>query len=235
MVKLKRDFRRPVPEPAEYVRRKKMTDIFVGVSDEDRNRMLGCLSSFTKRYKKNETVEDLNFDSKLSCLVRRGRCALQKIDSSGNMTIPEIYEPGDIFGRDLLFSKADGCSLIVSAMQNCEVTFFDARKLMQPCSNKCPCHITFINNLLSSILGRGERMAAHAEILGQKTMRDKLLAYFSRLSKRQQSTEIQLSVSFAEIADYLAVNRSAMMREIKKMKDDGIIDVNKKTIVIKNP
>lgn len=211
-----------------------MTDIFAGISDDDRNRMLGCLSSFTKKYKKNETVEDMNFDSRLACLVRRGRCVLQKIDSSGNLTIPETYEPGDIFSRDLLFSAANGDSLIVTAKQNCEVTFFDANKLMHPCNNMCPCHILFINNLISSILGRGERMAAHAEILGQKTMRDKLLAYFTRLSKRQHSLEIQLPVSFAEIADYLAVNRSAMMREIKKMKDEGIIDADKKTITLKN-
>lgn len=209
-----------------------MTDIFDGISDLDRNRMLGCLSSFTKRYKKGETVEDLSFDSKLAGLVKKGKCSLQKIDSAGNMTIPETYEPGDIFGKNLLFSELGGDSLVVTANQNCEVTFFDANKLMRPCNNLCPCHITFINNLIASILRRGERMAAHAEILAQKSTREKLLTYFAKLSAKQQSKEIRLQISMSELADYLSVNRSAMMREIKKMKEDGIIKINKKTVTL---
>ena len=41
---------------------------------------------------------------------------------------------------------------------------------------------------------------------------------------------IYLPFSFTDLADYLAVNRSAMSREISNLKEEGLIEVNGKKI-----
>ena len=91
-----------------------------------------------------------------------------------------------------------------------------------------------MNNILSSVLHRSERMAIKIELLSKKNTRDKILGYFELLSQKQQSKEIKLPVTIAEMANYLCVNRSAMTREIKKLKDENIIDINRKTVKLKN-
>lgn len=208
-------------------------DLFFGISEEDRNRMFGCLSSFSKKYKKGDTVEDLSFESNLAGYVRKGRCELQKTDRNGNVTIIESYEPNDIFSRTLAFADFSEDSFVIVATQSCEVTFFDDKKLLSPCRNLCPCHITLMNNLMTSVLQRSERLSAKIELLSKKSTREKILGYFELLSRKQRSREITLPITVAEMANYLCVNRSAMTREIKKLKEENIIEMNRKTVKLK--
>ena len=43
------------------------------------------------------------------------------------------------------------------------------------------------------------------------------------LSKKKKSKRFNLPITYIELADYLSVDRSAMMRELKKLKSDKII------------
>ena len=71
------------------------------------------------------------------------------------------------------------------------------------------------------------------ELLTQRSIRDKLIGYFTMLSTRTFSKTITLPFSLTDLADYLSVDRSAMMRELKLLKDDGIIEkVGKKIKLI---
>ena len=52
------------------------------------------------------------------------------------------------------------------------------------------------------------------------------------LHVRHLNNNIFLSFSFKDLADYLAVNRSAMSRELKNLKNEGFIEVKGKTIYL---
>ena len=62
------------------------------------------------------------------------------------------------------------------------------------------------------------------ELLTKRSTRDKLLGYFSLLSTRKLSASFELPFSLTDLADYLSVDRSAMMRELKLLKEDGFIE-----------
>ena len=61
------------------------------------------------------------------------------------------------------------------------------------------------------------------ELLTKRSIRDKLLSYFSILSTRKLSTSFELPYSLTDLADYLSIDRSAMMRELKLLKEDGFV------------
>ena len=63
-----------------------------------------------------------------------------------------------------------------------------------------------------------------------KSTRDKLLAYFNMVSRRNGSRIIYLPFSYTDLADYLAVNRSAMTRELSNMKVEGLIETKGRRI-----
>ena len=44
------------------------------------------------------------------------------------------------------------------------------------------------------------------------------------LKDKSSNEFFEIPMSLAELAEYIAVDRSAMMREIKTMKNDGLID-----------
>ena len=75
----------------------------------------------------------------------------------------------------------------------------------------------------NKILKNNERV----EILTNKTTRDKLLTYF-KLNSNQRIVNLQLTLT--DLADYLSVNRSAMQRELKNLKDEGFIEIKDKKI-----
>jgi len=52
------------------------------------------------------------------------------------------------------------------------------------------------------------------------------------LSSKSGSNTFKLPFTMTALADYLSVDRSAMSRELKKMKDEGLIQTNKGIVTI---
>lgn len=75
-------------------------------------------------------------------------------------------------------------------------------------------------------------LSRRVELLSRRTIREKLLCYLSMESCAQRSAVIKLPMSLSNLADYLCVDRSAMMRELKKLNQQGVIHSEKKTITI---
>ena len=69
-------------------------------------------------------------------------------------------------------------------------------------------------------------------LLTNKSVRDKLLTYFQILSSEKHSKTFELPLSLTDLSDYLMIERTAMMREIKRLKDEKIIKKNKNKITL---
>ena len=59
-----------------------------------------------------------------------------------------------------------------------------------------------------------------------------MLEYFRIISKKNGSKHIYLPFSFSEFANYLAVDRCAMSRELKNLKEEGFIELKAKKITL---
>ena len=70
------------------------------------------------------------------------------------------------------------------------------------------------------------------EILTKRSIREKLRGYFNILSTRNLNKTFSLPFSLTDLADYLSVDRSAMMRELKCLKDEGFIRKNGNKITL---
>ena len=70
------------------------------------------------------------------------------------------------------------------------------------------------------------------ELLTKRSTRDKLIGYLTLLSTRTLSKTFSLPFSLTDLADYLSVDRSAMMRELKLLKEEGFIEKNGNKITL---
>ena len=50
------------------------------------------------------------------------------------------------------------------------------------------------------------------------------MAYLNSIATEKQTTTFILPMSYTTLAEYLSVDRSAMMRELKNLVDEGIIE-----------
>lgn len=114
---------------------------------------------------------------------------------------------------------------MVEAKSSCTVLFYIYDELKNKCSNtSCTFHDTLSECLPELILDKITALNTRIELLTQRSTRDKLLMYFSLISTRKLSKSFELPLSLTDLADYLNVDRSAMMRELKLLKEDGLVD-----------
>ena len=69
-------------------------------------------------------------------------------------------------------------------------------------------------------------------ILEKKQIREKLLEFFEIQYKKAHTKTITLPFHLKDLADYIAVNRSAMFRELKNMKEEKVIEIKNKKITL---
>ena len=72
------------------------------------------------------------------------------------------------------------------------------------------------------------------DILSARSTKEKVLLLLKSFAKEQNVKYIEIPLSRQEMADFLAVDRSALSLTLSKMKKDGIIDFEKNHFVIKS-
>ena len=80
---------------------------------------------------------------------------------------------------------------------------------------------------------RNRKLTRKMEYLSQRTIRGKLLSYLSFQSLSKRNSEFDISFNRQQLADFLSVDRSAMSKELGKLRDEGIIEFRKNHFKLK--
>ena len=190
-----------------------------------------CTKVTKKTFNKNELITSYIKNRNQFCILISGNADLVRYDLNGNRTIVEHFTKNDIFG-EVFYSVATNNELLVEAREKCEVLIYIYNDIHTKCKNNCRFHQELAENLPELILSKVIKLNTRVELLTKRSTRDKLLSYFSLLSARTLSKTLFLPFSLTDLADYLSVDRSAMMRELKLLKDDGFIKKNGNTITL---
>lgn len=181
-----------------------------------------CIKIQKKVFTKGNIITTYIEKRRQICVLLSGKADLIRYDSNGNKDIIDRFNKDDIFG-EAFYPVNNNNELFVLATENCEVLLFLYDDIQVKCKNSCKFHATLISNLLELVLNNTVHQNARIEILSKRSIREKLLSYFSILSSKSFSKNITLPLSLTNLADYLSVDRSAMMREIKSLIDEGFI------------
>ena len=75
-------------------------------------------------------------------------------------------------------------------------------------------------------------MALRINMISKKTVRQKLLAYFEYLSEKTGSRSFETELSLSQLAHYLCVDRTSLMRELRLMREEGLIRSSGRSITM---
>ena len=200
-------------------------DLFENVSNNEVLELLKCIGIKTKVFRKNAFI--LKAGSKIDYLavILGGNAVMSKTDSFGKQTIIEKLRMNDIFGHNIVCCGLDKSPVDVVAENECEVLFLPFEKVVTPCEKLCPYHLQLIKNVMKMISKRNSLLNDKIDIIGQKTTRDKILALLETYRNGQKVFSIPYSRE--EMAKFLCVDRSAMSRELCRMRDEGILKFSK--------
>ena len=167
-------------------------------------------------------------------LFWNGSADLLRYDFNGNQTIVEKFNKYDVFG-EIFYRININNELFVKAREKSKVLMFNYDIFEKKCKKNCKFHEELLIGLPNLVLSKVSDLNLRIELLSQKTIRDKILSYFRILSENSFSKTFTLPFSLTDLADYLSIDRSAMMREMKTLKEDGVIkklDRNRYTLLI---
>ncbi len=193
-----------------------------------------CNKVQKRTFLKNEIITTYIEKRNQFCILKSGNADLVRYDLNGNKNIVEHFSQNDIFG-EVFYTITTNNELLVEAKSKCEILIYIYDDIHNKCKNNCKFHQILAEHLPELILGKVSQLNTRIELLSKRSIRDKLLGYFNLLSSRNLSSTLSLPFSLTDLADYLSVDRSAMMRELKFLKEEGIVKKsgNKITLLYK--
>ena len=148
-------------------------------------------------------------------LVLEGRLHILREDFLGNREILAEVTAGDIFDEVYAILQGEPQSVAVAAASDGQVAFFSTERLLE--------NREVMDNMIKVLARKNLFLTRKMSHLSRKTIREKLISYLSEEGSRQGSADIHIPFNRQQLADYLSVERSALSRELSKMKDEEMI------------
>ena len=206
-----------------------MKNLFENISLKNKEKLFKIFRASTVKFTKGLNIIDYMDRTNSIGIIDSGSIDIIQTDYDGNETLIDELATNDIFGSTIYsIVLSDECSIVTK--ENTIITFIDYREIENAEFIKSDFYITFVQNLLTIIFEQMSLKNKRIDILTKKTIRNKLLTYFKQLSKEQGSKSITLPFSLSTLARYISVDRSAMIRELKYLKEEGMIDQKTKKI-----
>ena len=77
-------------------------------------------------------------------------------------------------------------------------------------------------------------MALRINMISKKTVRQKLEAYFDYMMEKTGSIQFETEMSLSQLSSYLCVDRTSLMREMRLMREEGILKSSGRNITLLN-
>ena len=209
-----------------------MIKLFENISEKEMLKLKKILRASSQKFLKNVNVlSNVNRDDFIA-LIDYGSIELIYTDYEGNKTVIEELSSGEVFGTLTSSIKKEGITCITKEATG--ITFIEYDQITNNEIFKYDFYILFIKNLIRILTEQLNTRNVRIELLTKRTTRDKLLSYFKYIDEKtgDGSKQISIPLNYTELADYLAVDRSAMTREIKCLKEEGFIETIGKKIIL---
>ena len=207
-----------------------MNELFSNISKANQGKLLKLIESDYFTFKKNVNVSSLTNDTNNLVIITSGKIQLIRNDYNGNRIIMNEFTDDDLIGSIIIPLSNQEYELITK--EDTTVIVMDYTRIINYDENWSYYYQQFIKNLLHIITNKMKEKNDRFEILTKKAIRDKLLEYFKIATQKSGSKIIYLPYSFLELAEYLSVDRCAMSRELKYLKEEGFIKVDYRKITL---
>ncbi len=207
-----------------------MNPLFINIEEKYQEKLLYTFEAHTFTLPKNTRVLNFIKNEDFIGYVISGYMQIIRTDYNGNTTIIEELEENSVFGT--VISSLNNSEYEIITKEESKIRIIDYNKIIEEDNNKLPYFHQFFKNLIEIASQKIALQNEHIEILTKKTIRDKLLEYFKIISEKNGSKNIYLTFTLSELANYLAVDRCAMSRELKNLKEEGFIKLENKKITL---
>ncbi len=210
-----------------YVEDLAQTALFVGIEQENIEKLLGCIQAKVVEYKKDELIIEEGSKVYDFGIMLSGHGRAFKIDTMGRIIIITLLKKGSEIGVILAAGSNHKSPVSVQTEEDLSVLSVPFDGLITRCKNNCPQHDRLLRNYINIVAEKGMVLHERIDCLLKPTVREKIMTYLVRVSREQGCRTIAIPFDRYAMSEYLNIERSALSRELSKMKRDGLIDFHK--------
>lgn len=181
-----------------------------------------------REYKRGEVIFSPHDHANTLGILLSGQVEVQKIFSSGRVITINRRQAPDLIADAALF--ADTCHY-PSTITSCGDSrlMLLSRDVLIKLFEQDPVIMTAF---LTSVSNRVMSLSQTIELYSFYSVSAKIAYYLCHELKKQQRCHIKLNMTKKALAEQLNVSRPTLSRELKKLKNRGIISLDKRNIII---
>ena len=208
--------------------------LFTGVDEVSCENMLRCFSAYEQRFSAGQTILTCGQQQDMIGVLLSGSAVLLRLHAAGNHTVLESMDEGSVFGEELAFTGFRDGSALIECREDCRVIFMRYDQITKRCENACACHSQVVTNLFQLLSKKSLHLSRRIEVLACRSIREKLLWNLEREIPHAEhgSRTFPLPFSLSMLADYISADRSAMMREMRKMREEDLISTEGRSVTL---
>ena len=207
--------------------------LFQGLDMEEINEVLQRFHGLIKHFPKSDYIYLAGDCVENLCVVLEGTVQMIKEDIWGEKAIIANLGAGSVFAENFLGRLGDRSVVSYFVASDSEVLMLPLGRMLFDSNTNSKASQRLMCNIVSILADNNTRLIEKTEILCKKTLRSKILAYLEQEARNNGSHSFTIPFTRTDLANYLDADRSALTRELARMREEGLIDYNKNTFELK--
>ena len=200
--------------------------LFSGIDPADLRGLLSCIEAREVCFEREDILLLRGEPTERLGLVRTGTVHIVREDFWGNRSIVSLAGPGEIFAESYALTGTP-MGVSVQAASAGTALFFKAEKIISGCAQVCGFHERLSRNLMDLLAKKNLMLTENMRHVTRRTTREKLMSYLSAQALRAGRDAFAIPLDRQQLADFLAVERSAMSASLGKLRDEGVLEFHK--------
>ncbi len=201
-----------------------------GIPENKYENVLTCLRAKRKTFSSGESIVNVG-SCCLSGIILSGAAEVVFYDEIGNQINIDHLHSSQIFGLGVVLAGRNNCPVQIRTLSECEILFLDFSRLLDPSSCTCQYRMQITANLLKTFAETNLFLNLKLRISCQKHLRNKIKIYLQH-QRFSETGEVQLPFNRQQLADFLYADRSALSRELGRLRNEGILTFSGRKIVL---
>lgn len=209
------------------------TPLFDGLGIDEVKNVLSKVNALVKSFRKSDYIYLAGDCVENLCVVINGTVQMIKEDIWGDKSIIANLGVGSVFAENFLGNRGERSIVSYFAASDSEILMLPFGKMMHGTGDSAV-QSRLVFNIVSILADNNTKLIEKTEILCKKTLRGKILAYLEQEAANQKSRKIVIPFNRTDMANYLDADRSALTRELAKMREEGLISFEKNVFELLN-
>ena len=211
-------------------RKDAVNPLFKDIPVEELETYLSAVKAKTAVYQKDSFIFFEGDLPKALFVLKSGVVQIEKNDADGKRTIMNRFEtPETVFGEVYAFLQSTPYDYSCRIIADAEILSIPAN-ILSASATLPAVQTKIVQNLLSILAHKAYFLNQKLLIFSSFTLRKKIAVYL--LQQAHGQPKITLTLNREAMAEYLAVPRPSLSRELMNMQKDKLLTISKDTITV---